>query len=250
MDWKDFFYFSRRERQGILFLIVLIAGIFLGKWFFTPEPSHVTEEPGKGEEALIRVNPPSEKTEQPAYTPLYRDRSPANRTSYPRQPKQEETRTYYAREKETTPNPVSSTYPKTEKLTEGTVIELNAADSLELMRIPGIGSSFARRIVSYRNILGGYHRIEQLQEVYGMYEELYAKITPYLRIDTQGIRLIPVNSASLDQLKAHPYLNFYQAKVLVDMRKKKGKLTGIEDLQLLEEFSPDDWIRLGPYLVF
>jgi DNA uptake protein ComE-like DNA-binding protein len=130
------------------------------------------------------------------------------------------------------------------------VIELNAADSLDLMRIPGIGSSFAKRITGYKKLLGGYHRIEQLQEVYGMYDELYEKIAPYFKIDSKMIAPLPVNTASLDKLKAHPYINFYQAKAIIEMRKKKGKLAGTEDLKLLEEFTDEDWIRVTPYLAY
>jgi DNA uptake protein ComE-like DNA-binding protein len=242
MLWKDFFYFSRRERQGIILLIVLIAGIFLGKWIFSPakpQPLEVSE--------LAVTN---EIQEQPAYVPLYSTSQEQARKSYSNPPQQQEKRTYYVQEKEPAVRPAPVSYPKAEKFAEGTVIELNTADSVALMHIPGIGSSFAKRIIGYKNLLGGYHRIEQLQEVYGMYEELYAKITPYIKVNPDEITRIPVNSASLDKLKAHPYLNFYQAKVIVEMRKKKGKLTGIEDLKLLDEFTPDDWIRITPYLEF
>jgi competence ComEA-like helix-hairpin-helix protein len=251
MGWKDFFYFSRRERQGILLLIVLIAGIFLGKWIFSPAKTTHLEASEWAEANGVQANESSGLPEQPTYVPLYNNTPQKQpRQSYSNPPQQQEKRTYYAPETESTVRPAPSTYPKPEKFAEGTVIELNTADSLDLMHIPGIGSSFAKRIISYKNLLGGYHRIEQLQEVYGMYEELYAKITPYIKVNPDEITRIPVNSASLDKLKAHPYLNFYQAKVIIEMRKKKGKLSSIEDLKLLDEFTDDDWIRITPYLEF
>ncbi|GHT03699.1 hypothetical protein FACS189440_07130 [Bacteroidia bacterium] len=251
MSWKDFFYFSKRERQGIFLLIVLIAGIFLGKWIFSPAKPQPLEAPEWTETNGVQENASSGIPEQPAYAPLYNN-TPQKQTrqSYSNPPQQQEKRTYYAPEKKTDVRPASAAYPKPEKFSEGTVIELNTADSLDLMHIPGIGSAFAKRIISYKNLLGGYHRIEQLQEVYGMYEELYAKITPYLKVNPDEITHIPVNSASLDKLKAHPYLNFYQAKVIIEMRKKKGTLSGTEDLKLLDEFTDDDWIRITPYLEF
>ena len=247
MSWKDFFYFSRRERQGILLLLVFIAGIFAGKWIFSPakpQPLAGSEFP---EKTLSQSNGSADVSELPPYTPMYSNDRQQSVRRYPvHSPPQEKQRTYYEQEKA----PVVRSKPPTEKFPEGTVIELNAADTVLLVRIPGIGPSFAKRITGYRKLLGGYHRIEQLQEIYGMYEELYTQITPYFQINPEEIVRIPVNSASLEQLRAHPYINFYQAKAIVELRKKRGRLSGIEDLQLLEEFTPEDWIRITPYLIF
>jgi len=244
MNWKDFFYFSQRERRGILLLIAFVSGIFVGKYLFS---THTTEP--------VEFSVPQETTAPPRstyqpYSPKYQQQPTSSQPrSNNAQPQQ---RTYYAPRQETPEaRPSANTeQPKQEKFAAGTVIELNAADSLALMHIPGIGASFAKRILSYKKILGGYHRIEQLQEVYGMYEELYEKITPYLTVDAGQTVKIQVNSASLDKLKSHPYINFYQAKAIVETRKKKGKLSEVAELQLLEEFSEDDWIRITPYLDF
>jgi DNA uptake protein ComE-like DNA-binding protein len=247
MSWKDFFYFSRRERQGILLLLVFIAGIFAGKWIFSsakPQPLVGSEF---SEKVLTQTNGSPDVSELPPYTPMYNNNRQPSSRKYPVQPPpQEKKRTYYEQEKA----PAVRPNPQTEKFSAGIVIELNEADTTLLMRIPGIGTSFAKRITGYRKLLGGYHRIEQLQEVYGMYEELYIQIMPYLNVNPENIIHIPVNSASLDQLRAHPYINFYQAKAIVELRKKRGRLSGVEDLQLLEEFTPEDWVRIAPYLAF
>jgi competence ComEA-like helix-hairpin-helix protein len=246
--WKDFFYFSRRERQGILLLLVFIGGIIAGKFIFSSSKSQPIEKEAFAKE-WTGENVSSGAPEQ-AYTPLFPAQPEASRKTYYRSPSQPPKKTYYIREKDSLVQTVSKNYPKTEKFAAGTVTELNTADSLDLMKIPGIGSSFAKRIIAYRKLLGGYHRIEQLQEVYGMYEELYEKIIPYLRIDSSQIAFIQVNKFSLDKLKAHPYINFYQAKSILEMRKKKGKIAGIDELILLDEFTPEDWIRIAPYLEF
>ena len=248
--WKDFFYFSRRERQGILILILLITGVFLGKFLFTPKNSVPAESEievnnnSKNQEII-----PDKTIEQAANNPYV----PANqKTNYaPAKQKQPaEKRTYYTREAESPTPPKQNQYPVTEKFTSGTVIDINTSDTLLLMKIPGIGAAYAKRITSYRNLLGGYFRLEQLQEVYGMYEELYEKITPYLQTDINEIIQIPVNTASLDKLRAHPYINFYQAKAIIEMRKKKGRLDNIQELYLLEEFTTEDLERIKHYLEF
>jgi DNA uptake protein ComE-like DNA-binding protein len=251
--WKDFFYFSRRERQGILLLIVLIAGIFLGKFLFTPKVSGPVEvelvlskENEKQETVQDSAN---QQNERVSYTPAIsnqRMNNPAIRTN--RQPA---TRTYYPPPSREPTVPVrQNQFPATEKFPEGTVIELNASDTLQLMKIPGIGSGFARRIAGYRTLLGGFYRLEQLQEVYGMYEELYQRIIPYLQMDVNEITPIPVNTASLDRLRTHPYINFYQARAIIEIRQKKGKLENIQELYLLEEFTTEDFERIKHYLAF
>ena len=248
--WKDFFYFSRRERQGIIVLIVLIAGVFLGKYLFTPKnsvPAEINVEQSKnGENQEVISDKAKEQTNKNLYAPTRQKTHYASTKSN----QTEEKRTYYSSSAEPRVVPKENRYPAAEKFAAGTVIEINSSDTLQLMKIPGIGASFARRIASYRNLLGGYYRLEQLQEVYGMYEELYEKIIPYLQADTGKITPIQVNTASLDKLKSHPYLNFYQAKAIVEMRKRKGKLDNIHELDLLEEFTPEDLERIKPYLAF
>ncbi len=224
--WQDFFYFSKKERQGILILLVFIGGIFLGKLIFSSTPEPLREE-----------NFPTETKSLIADSTIIKK-------------EKEEKKTFYTQKKDTLRRPSFSTYPKTEKFKEGTIIELNTADTAKLKKIPGIGSGYAKRIVNYRNLLGGYYRIEQLQEVYGMYEELYEKIIPYLSVDSIIIQQIPANSSSLDKLKAHPYINFYQAKAILEIRKKNGKVENIDELKLLEEFTENDLQRLEYYLSF
>lgn len=142
----------------------------------------------------------------------------------------------------------NSTY-HTAKLKPGTTIELNKSDTTELKKIPGIGSVFANRIVKYRNSLGGYVSAEQLKEVWGIDEELYNKIQTYVTVEGKPNEL-KVNKLGFDQLKSHPYINYKQAKVIIDLRERKRNLTSINRLALLEEFSQDDIERLKPYLSF
>jgi len=242
--WKDFFYFSKREKQGILILIALIAGVFIGKFLFTPKVSPEDNSIVAEDTTTVRESEQSSFKENKNF---YEQSRPE---VYNSRSKPAEKRTYYQQPEKTVEFSPKSNFPQKEKYPEGTVIELNACDTNQLMKIPGIGTSFAKRITAYRNILGGYYRLQQLQEVYGMYEELYEKITPYLRIDTGLIQPILVNSASLDKLRSHPYLNFYQAKAIIDIRKKKGKINSINELMLLEEFSESDIEKVRHYLSF
>lgn len=131
------------------------------------------------------------------------------------------------------------------------IVNLNLADTAMLKQVRGIGTVFARRIISYRNILGGYHSVEQLKEVWGMTDETYEKVSPFLSIDESQITKIDVNKASIEKLKKHPYIKTFQrAKAIYEYRRKKVELKNINQLKHLEEFTAEDWVKLEPYLSF
>lgn len=132
------------------------------------------------------------------------------------------------------------------KYPEGTLVDVNAADTVELKKIPRIGSVIARNIVAYRERLGGFYTLEQLLEVRFVTPELLKWFT----IGDIPIRKLALNKAGLDKLRAHPYLNFYQAKVIVEYRKKKGEIKSLSQLSLYEEFTEKDLERLSAYVSF
>ena len=110
----------------------------------------------------------------------------------------------------------------------------------------GIGSNIARMIVNYRERLGGFFRIEQLQEIHLKAE----KLRPWFSIDTHQTRRINLNKAGMERMMHHPYINYYQAKVIIEYRKKKGFLKSLKQLSLYEEFTPIDLERLEPYICY
>ncbi len=137
-----------------------------------------------------------------------------------------------------------------EQFCDSIIIELNSADTTQLKQLKGIGGGFAKRIFDYRNRLGGYVSVEQLLEVYGMNDNLFERIKPHLNVDVQKVKKIAINHWSVSRMKNHPYLNFYQAKAIVDFREMVGKISSVEEIKHLEEFSENDWKRLEPYLSF
>lgn len=146
-------------------------------------------------------------------------------------------------------HPVYPAYPVTVKLRPGETISLNEADTSRWKMIPGIGSSYASRIVKYRELLGGFVRREQLLEVYGVDAELFGRISPYIAPDSL-CRLLPVNSAAFSELLRHPYLNYEQVQAIVNLRRKKGDIQSIRELAMLDQFTDADIVRLEPYLEF
>ena len=129
-------------------------------------------------------------------------------------------------------------------------VELNSADSLTLQLLHGIGPAFARRIVRYRERLGGFHSTEQLLEVYGFTPQLLNHISPHLRLDTSSLRRIPVNSIKLKDLTKHPYVDYYFARDLVKLRSQGTFFNGPDDLRTIPSCNDSLITRLIPYLDF
>lgn len=132
------------------------------------------------------------------------------------------------------------------KYPAGTLLSLNNADTAELKKVPGIGSGIARLIVGYRQRLGGFYRIEQLQDIHLDYHRLQEWFT----VAPSEIHRINLNRAGIERLRRHPYINFYQAKAFVEYRKKKGTLHNLKPFALYEEFTEADLERLGYYVCF
>lgn len=129
-------------------------------------------------------------------------------------------------------------------------VNINTADTAELMTVKGIGRKYANGIVKYRSLLGGYSNVEQVLEVYGMTTENFEKIKDKLTVNAGEITKIDVNKAGIDRLRSHPYLNYYQAKAVYELRRRKVKLKGINELNHLDEFTPEQLIKVSPYLKF
>ena len=130
------------------------------------------------------------------------------------------------------------------------MIEINTADTNELKDLPGIGSTFARRIVKYKERLGGYVSKEQLKEIYGFSSELYEKIAPYIYVDIFEVKKININNSDYLTLIQHPYFNKEIVKSILQLRKKNGKITSKDDLLNNEILTDDEWNKVKYYIEF
>ncbi|MGQ1946789.1 helix-hairpin-helix domain-containing protein [Geofilum sp. OHC36d9] len=128
------------------------------------------------------------------------------------------------------------------------VIGMNLSDTADWAALPGIGPVLSRRIVAYRNRLGGFAQVDQLMEVYGISPHLFDQLRPYLRIDRLSLRTINVNTASLSRLRNHPYLDYYKARAIVEGRRAKKRFNQIDELLNLDGFDTVGWHKTRYYL--
>lgn len=128
------------------------------------------------------------------------------------------------------------------------VIELNTASADELIQLKGIGPVLSKRIVKYRNLLGGFFSLNQLAEVYGLKQETIENILPYLTIDKRKINKLNINLETAEELVKHPYISWRIANSIVDFRSRNGFISEIEVLQTNKVLDEKDFQRISPYL--
>ena len=132
------------------------------------------------------------------------------------------------------------------KLRQGEHIELNEADTTQLMKVPGIGRYYAKEIAFRRKYLGGFYSAEQLLEIADFPKETLS----YFEVNPAEVHRLNVNKLSLNELKRHPYINYYQAKDIVDYRRLYGPIHNIEELKLMKDFTNADFERLKHYIEY
>ena len=132
------------------------------------------------------------------------------------------------------------------KIAEGEHIDLNAADTSLYKKVPGVGSYYSRRIAEYGRRLGGFVSADQLDEI----ENFPSESKKYFSVNASGVHQMNINRLSLNDLKRHPYINYYQAKAITDYRRQHGPLHSLSDLRLLPEFPEEAIRRLEPYVCF
>lgn len=135
-------------------------------------------------------------------------------------------------------------YPK--KIDSTQRVVLNTADTAVLRTVPGIGKHFAYEIVKHGQRLGGYVSVDQLDEI----DYFPQESKRYFIIQQPAPQLLNLNQLTLQQLRRHPYINFYQAKAIVEYRRLHGPLKSLNDLRLSRDFPPEQIARLEPYVSF
>lgn len=128
------------------------------------------------------------------------------------------------------------------------LLEINSASKEDLIELNGVGDFYAKQILKYKNELGGFVFIEQLLEVWKMRLETYEKLMPQLTIDTNKIKKINVNTCSIEDLRSHPYLDYYQANSIIKMRMQKDGYKELQEILESKLINEEEFQRLLPYL--
>ncbi|CAN5657186.1 helix-hairpin-helix domain-containing protein [soil metagenome] len=128
------------------------------------------------------------------------------------------------------------------------IVELNDADTTMLIALPGIGSKLSQRILNFRDKLGGFYAIEQVGETFGLPDSTFQKIKPQLKLGTDVIRQININTVTIDELKTHPYLRYALANAIIQYRNQHGNFATIADLKKIMIMTDEIFAKVSPYL--
>lgn len=126
--------------------------------------------------------------------------------------------------------------------------DINTADSATLDSLPGIGPRLAKRIITFRERLGGFTSVEQVGETYGLPDSTFLRIRSKLLIGKEVLNKINLNSCTLEQLKAHPYIRYALANSILQYRKQHGTFSELQDLKKIMIISDSIYYRISPYL--
>jgi len=144
-------------------------------------------------------------------------------------------------------NVIRKIEPKEKPLTAK--FDLNKADTSQLIRIYGIGPKLSKRIVTYRDKLGGFVSPEQLTEVYGLDSLAVQTLFRKSFIDENfKPRLIDINTATEKELGDHPYIKYKLAKAIAVYRFQHGGYRVVDDLKKIALIDDAKFQKIKPYL--
>ena len=235
----SFFNFTRGEWGVSVFLLMSVAGLLLfGRFYqyhaenhfnteqFEQEIAQLMEKEKRYHDSLAEVNEGWQKHRQ--YTP----RKYTQSSGY---------------------QPLDSGKMQKWNISEKYAIvkiDLNSCDTSEVMKIPLFGAKRAAKLIEYREKLGGFYSLEQVKEVYILQSITSAHLEKYFTINRQNIRKILINSATYEELKAHPYFDAYLAKSILYYRKKNGYIRDIEEFKQATNLYQELLEKVEPYLSF
>jgi competence ComEA-like helix-hairpin-helix protein len=225
---KDYLTFNRTEQRGIFVLVTIMFLLVIAGWMVplvvSPKPPDMSEFELEvvAFENGIRVADSLDELERNhkfrKYTSDYK--SGRRDSSFTWKP-----------------------YPK-----EVFVVELNSADTFELQRLRGIGPAFARRIVKYRERLGGFSETSQLLEIWGMDTIKYNAIKEHLTVNPDSIHPVNLNTVTFKELLAHPYFPFVVTKAIMLYRKDHKKFVNTGELKNIPVISDSAYRKMMIYV--
>lgn len=158
------------------------------------------------------------------------------------------------------------------------IIDINTADAKTLQQLPGIGPSYAERIVTYRRQNGGFASKEDLLKIKGIGRVRLAKINPLVKIgkaetdvssmaldslpipdetkksspdekeQTESRPIINVNTADVQMLQKLPGIGPAYADRIIKYRQQNGGFTDKDQLLKIKGIGKKRLAKIKPFI--
>ncbi len=224
---RTYFYFNKQERKGLVGMVLLVIFMQIANYLyasFLPLKMSSVETVIWSDSLQIEV-PSKNYAEQNNY------RTYNKRNFHPAMP------SVYSD---------SNFHKKTKPFR---VVEINSADSVDLVNLPKIGPVLAGRIVNYRERLGGFKSLKQLTEIWGFKEDMLYDLEGKITLNTSLAKPVLLNSIALEDLKKHPYFKYTLSQALVNYRMQHGPFQNLEDLKKIKMVNDSIYHLILPYCV-
>ena len=141
-----------------------------------------------------------------------------------------------------------SAFAKKEKVI---VIDINKATQEDLIKIYGIGDAISLRILKFKESLGGFVSMEQMNDVWGLSPEVIENLNSHFKVmAVPNVKKIDINNASIKELSQFPYFNYQLARQIVTFRSMNGDFKNVDDLTKIKGLSIDKANIIALYLAF
>ncbi|HKK89644.1 MAG TPA: helix-hairpin-helix domain-containing protein [Saprospiraceae bacterium] len=123
-------------------------------------------------------------------------------------------------------------------------IDVNSATAADWEELKGIGPYYARKIIRYREKLGGFVTVDQIKETWDLPPELIDNNREFLDVQSP-VQRIDLATTDYKMLIQHPYLNKKHTKLLL---KLQGKKIAVDEEIMRDIFSEEEWKKAKHYL--
>ncbi|MDP4281746.1 MAG: helix-hairpin-helix domain-containing protein [Bacteroidota bacterium] len=225
---KEYFTFNRQEQKGVFVLLFILACLILFNLFLPLLiPEHTEDFSSFEKEILefenhVRIQDSIENKGRKHFS-------------------------FFLNGKKFI-NAMDSNYPDHKEIKDLLIIELNSADTMSLQQLRGIGPAFARRIIWYRNRLGGFISPDQLLEVFGMDSSRFNSIRKNVTVETDSIHRINLNAVTFKRLLSHPYFPYEISRPIILYRDKHRKFKEISELKNVTGINDSVFKKIKEYV--